>query len=83
MSEKLLNSYGYKVLAYNQYMLYIFNHNDKIISEALKQRISKFINHPVKWVIYNPNDDDEGFLLMGNNKKELIQEAVSRLELIL
>ena len=81
MSEELLNSYGYRLLSYDKYMLYLFNHNDKVINQALKQRINRFINHPVKWVIYDPNDDDEGFLLMGNNKKELIQEAVVYLDL--
>lgn len=68
---------------------WLTNRDYKVVSRAefeaatdkpvgLLERANK---HPGNWICYDPNDDAEGFMLIRNDREDLINEAYDYLEM--
>lgn len=75
INKNILERYGYKLverIKFEEEAAKNPNHH------GLLHRASKFLG---PWVIYDPSDDDEGYLIVGYDPEKMASEAVADLEL--
>lgn len=74
--EQILSSYGYKLVTVAE-----FNAAPDV-PDGLRVRVAENLRRwPGKFVVYDPNDDCEGFLLVGPDRDALAKETVQHNEL--
>lgn len=71
-----IESYDYKFVTWNEFVT-TSNVPDGILERANDWRYDASTGGyiPFDFVVYDPLDDDQGFLLLGNDGQELVREA--------
>ena len=71
---KFLRSYDYDVAPRDVFM------RTTGLPAGLQERASKY---PGLWVVFDPNDDSDGFLLVGHDRAALVKEAYEHIDSLL
>lgn len=76
MTIELVRSYGFEILPREQFMARRGPLIDKLILRSIENNLT---HH--EFVLFDLDSDDQGFMIWGDNKNELADEAISFFEL--